>query len=97
MFAVNKGEGGTVTEKPFAKGRLNVELKKARSVTECLNLMAQFGYQDGMVISGFEAANLKIIVKQSAQRTQMRAHLGARGGGGGGGGARSEEIESGIV
>ena len=62
LLAANTGEGGTVTENPFAKGRLNVELKKARSVTECSNLMAQFGYQDGMVISGFVAANLKIIV-----------------------------------
>jgi hypothetical protein len=89
LLAANTGEGGTVTENPFAKGRLNVELKKARSVTECSNLMAQFGYQDGMVVSGFEAADLKIIVKQSTQRTTMCTHLGPRGGGGGEWGAHA--------
>ena len=45
--AVNTGEGGTITENPFAKEPLNVEMKNARAVTECSNLMAWFGYQDG--------------------------------------------------
>ena len=86
-----------MTENPFAKGRLNVDLKKARSVTECSNLMAQFGYQDGMVVSGLEAADLKISSNR-ARKEQKCAHTWGPGeGGGGGGGARSEEIESGIV